>query len=302
MSVVFLGSSPFAVPVLDRLAAGRYRPGAVLTREDAPAGRGLRMGMTPVAARAVELGIPLFRVRRARDARDLAEGAEIGVSAAFGLWLPEEFLSLFRHGVVNVHPSLLPRHRGPCPVERAILRGDAESGVSFMLTDAGWDTGPLLGAFATPVGSREDSGALSARLAALAASEIEGVLEGYLAGAIVPSPQEGEATHAARFAEGESWIDWSCGAAEIDRLVRALSPRPGADTLFRGRRLKVLEALPCDREVPPGELARDGTGLLCGCAGGSLELLLLQPESRRSMTASEFMAGYRPAPGDVLGS
>jgi methionyl-tRNA formyltransferase len=302
VALVFLGSSLFAVPVLDRLAGGRYRPDAVLTREDAPAGRGLRMGMTPVAARAGELGIPLFRIRRAGDAPVMAGGGDLAVSAAFGLWLPESFLSLFRHGVVNVHPSLLPRHRGPCPVERAILQGDAESGVTFMLTDSGWDTGPLLGAFATPIGSREDSGALSARLATLAAAEIEGVLDGYLSGAIKPSPQAGEATHAAKFAAGESWIDWGGCVTDIDRLVRALAPRPGADTFFRGRRLKVLEALPRDRELPPGTLTKDGSGLLCGCAGGSLELILLQPESRRPMTATEFAAGYRPAPGEVLGS
>jgi methionyl-tRNA formyltransferase len=298
---VFLGTSEFAVPILETLAAGSYRPSLAITRIDAKAGRGMQQTETPVATAASRLGIPVLKVRRVREIEALPVGALFAVSASFGLWLTGAFLSRLPMGVVNVHPSLLPRHRGPCPVERAILEGDAETGVAFMLTDDGWDTGPLLRTIRTGILPGENAGDLSSRLSLLACRELAGVLGGYLAGALVPEEQSGTATQADKFTEPETWLDWNQPAEAVERRVRALAPVPGARTLFRGRMLKVLSASVSTEVLMPGVLDASGRQLLAGCPGGSLALEVVQPESRKSMSGAAFAAGYRPAPGDRLG-
>lgn len=298
---VFLGTAAFAVPILESLAASSYRPSLVVTRIDAKAGRGLRESVTPVAEAAEALGLPLVKTARPSGIEGIPEGCRFAVSAAFGLWLPESFIERFGMGVLNVHPSLLPRLRGPCPVERAILGGDDLTGISFMLTDSGWDTGPVIGTFPTPIHPDEDSGMLSARLAALAAREIGGVVDGYLGGRLGPVPQSGEATRADKLTDEEAMLDWSRPAGELLRTVRAFAPSPGARTVFRGRLLKVLSAVESNRSVPQGTLSHSEGLLLAGCGQGSVELLRLQPESRKAMEARAFIAGYRPSPGENLG-
>ncbi len=298
---VFLGTAAFAVPILESLAGSRHRPSLVVTRVDSKAGRGLRESVTPVAAAACALGLPVVKTAHPSSVAGIPEGCRFAVSAAFGLWLPAKFIALFPQGVLNVHPSLLPRHRGPCPVERAILEGDPETGVSFMLTDSGWDTGPVASVIRTPVGVDEDSGMLSSRLAEMAAREIGGIIDGYLGGLLEPVPQSGEATHADKLTDREALLDWSRPAGELLRTVRAFAPAPGARTSFRGRLLKVLAAAASDSTIPAGSLAvRDGR-LLAGCGEGSMELLRLQPESRKAMDGGAFLAGYRPLPGEPLG-
>lgn len=298
---VFLGTAAFAVPILESLAASGYRPSLVVTRIDAKAGRGLRESVTPVAEAAEALGLPLVKTGRPSGIAGIPEGCRFAVSAAFGLWLPGPFIERFGMGVLNVHPSLLPRLRGPCPVERAILGGDDQTGISFMLTDSGWDTGPVVSAFPTPIHPDEDSGMLSSRLAALAAREIGGVVDGYLAGRLGPVPQYGEATQADKLTDEEARLDWSRPAGELLRTVRAFAPSPGARTVFRGRLLKVLSAAESNLILPPGTLSHSDGRLLAGCGHGAIELLRLQPESRKAIEARAFIAGYRPSPGENLG-
>lgn len=297
----FLGSSRFAVPVLEALALSAYRPSIVVTRLDSRAGRGLRESGTPVASAATALGIPVIRTARVRDVGTLPPCASFAVSAAFGLWLPKEFLSGFPMGVVNVHPSLLPRHRGPCPVERAILEGDALTGVSFMLTDAGWDTGPVIASTPTPVEAEENAGQLSDRLASIAACVLPEVLEGYLSGRLRPVEQTGSPTKADKLEESESWLDWSSPADELSRRIRAFAPSPGARTRFRSGTLLVLSARISDRKLPEARMSLIDGALFAGCSEGSMELLEVRPESRRSMDGRSFFAGYRPLPDEALG-
>ncbi|HOF66047.1 MAG TPA: methionyl-tRNA formyltransferase [Candidatus Fermentibacter daniensis] len=298
---VFLGTAAFAVPILEALAASRHRPSLVVTRIDSKAGRGLRESMTPVAEAAGALGLPVVKTARPSGLDCIPEGCRLAVSAAFGLWLPESFIGRFVMGVLNVHPSLLPRLRGPCPIERAILGGDRRTGISFMLTDSGWDTGPVVSAFPTPIHPGEDSGMLSARLAGLAAREIGGVIDGYLSGRLEPVPQSGGATRAEKLTDEEARLDWSRPADELLRTIRAFAPSPGARTVFRGRLLKVLSAAESNLTIPPGTLSHSDGILLAGCGQGSIELLRLQPESRKAMEARAFIAGYRPSPGETLG-
>jgi len=297
---VFLGTARFAVPVLEALAGSAFRPSLVLTRLDSRSGRGLRETSSPVAAAASALGLRVARIASAGDPIELEGSPVLAVSAAFGLWLPAKFLAMFPGGVLNVHPSLLPRHRGPCPVERAILEGDRETGVSFMLTDSGWDTGPVIRSIVTPVSRSEDSGELSARLSGMAAREIQGVIAGYLDGSLRPVPQSGEATHAAKLTDQEAELDWSKPAESISRTVRAFAPSPGARTRFRGRLLKILSVRVSERPLVPGRLAVEGSLLSIGCLDSSVEILRLQPESRNAMDAAAFMAGYRPSSGESL--
>lgn len=298
---VFLGTARFAVPVLEALAGSPYRPALVLTRLDSRSGRGLKETGSPVASAASAMGLPVARIGSAGDPLELEGSPVLAVSAAFGLWLPAKFISMFPRGVLNVHPSLLPRHRGPCPVERSILEGDQETGVSFMLTDSGWDTGPVVRAIATRISEDEDAGQLSARLSELAAREIAGVIAGYLAGSLPPVPQTGEATHAAKLTDQEALLDWSRPVGELLRTIRAFAPAPGARTSFRGRQLKVLAAAASDIPVPRGTVSVSEGCLLAGCGDGSIELLRVQPESRKTMDGSAFLAGYRPSPGECLG-
>lgn len=301
VDTVFLGTARFAVPVLEALAGSAYRPSLVLTRLDSRSGRGLRESGTPVALAAAALGLPVVRIASAGDPPALPGCPVLAVSAAFGLWLPAKFVAMFPMGVLNVHPSLLPRHRGPCPVERAILGGDPETGVSFMLTDSGWDTGPVVRSIPTAISPTEDSGELSARLSELAARELAGVISGYLEGSLIPAAQSGEATHAAKLTEGEAVLDWSLPAAGISRTVRAFAPSPGASTRFRGRLLKILSVGVCDRPLAPGSLLCENGHLYAGCGDSSVEILRLQPESRKAMDGAAFLAGYRPLPGESLG-
>lgn len=260
----------------------------------------MRESASPVSLAAAALGAGVVKTDDLDDSAALLPPTRIAVTAAFGLRLPDSFLARFPCGVLNVHPSLLPRHRGPCPVERAVLEGDSETGISFMLTDEGWDTGPLLSQERTPILPGETAGELSGRLSVLAARLLPEVLRCYLRGGTVPMAQTGAPSYAAKITDRETWLDWSEPAVRCWRRVRALSPSPGARTRFRGRVLRIVSAS-CSMdapEVPQGRLAVAGGRLFAGCAGGVLELSRVQPESRRAMDAGAFIAGYRPGSGE----
>lgn len=307
--VVLLGTAEFALPTLEALRrSDRFDLLAVVSRPARRAGRGRRLRHPPVARKAQELDLPLLQPEKAGEPGFLRRleglGARVMVSAAYGLYMPRRLLESAPGGVVNVHPSMLPRHRGAAPIQRAIMEGDEETALCFMLTDSrGWDTGPVLRCYPWRIGPRETAGSLHDALANLAGERVEEVLEGYLAGRIRPVEQRGEPTYAAKVSAGERFLDWSRPACEVDKQVRALSPWPGARTRFREGNLKVLRSRPLGNgDGQPGAILglREGRPAV-SCGKGAVLLLEVQPQSRGRMSGEDFARGYSPQPGERLG-
>lgn len=245
--IVFMGTPEFAVPSLAALLHEGYDVVGVLTQPDRPAGRGQKMEESPVKQLARRHGLAIQQPHSLRDpaaqAALIALAPDVIVVAAYGLILPRAVLELPRFGCMNVHGSLLPRWRGAAPIPAAILAGDAETGISLMLMDAGVDTGPLLATASLPITPDDTTGTLTDKLARLGAELLVRVLPGWLAGEIVPRPQPEEgATYAPRIEKNAGEIAWSEPAALIERRVRAYQPWPGAFTSWRGTRLKILRA------------------------------------------------------------
>jgi methionyl-tRNA formyltransferase len=290
---VFLGTSDFAVGVLERLAATEHRPVLVVTRPDRPRGRGRRVAPPPVAEAAGRLGLELFQPRSVNDedARERIAGAEPDVVCicAFGALLKEPLLS--QHEMLNAHPSLLPRWRGAAPIERAIEAGDEETGVSIMRPTAEFDAGPICLQRVEPIRPDDDYGSLAERLAHLGGELLVEALE--TRRACREQPNEG-ATYAEKIDREERRLDPQRTADELERRVRALTPHVGAYVeLPSGERLGVRRAaLAPVAELEPGELAaRDGR-LLYGARSGALELLEVQPEGKRPMSAADWLRGH----------
>jgi methionyl-tRNA formyltransferase len=319
--MLFMGTPRFAAPSLRALAA--WAAGhdatlaAVITRPDKPAGRGQSVFPSPVKAAALELGIPVHQpgpLRRPEAGALLASLApDLIVVAAFGQILPPDVLALPAHGCLNVHASLLPRHRGASPIAAAILAGDTETGVTIMLMDAGLDTGPILATRATPIGPEETTGELTARLAELGAALLMETLPGWLTGTTAPQPQDASRATLTRLLRKEDGtLDWTRPADALARQVRAVTPWPSAFTAWEGRALKVLRAAPADLpagtpELAPGivALVPDGQGgqrILCGCGQGVLGLQVLQLEGKRAQAAAEFARGHARIAGARLGA
>jgi methionyl-tRNA formyltransferase len=291
---VYLGTSEFAVAVLERLAASEHRPVLVVTRPDRPRGRGRKVGPPPVAEAAGTLGIELFQPENVNDEDARTRIAEAGPEAvcicAFGALLKEPLLS--QHEMLNVHPSLLPRWRGAAPIERAIEAGDEETGVTIMRPTREFDAGPLCLQRAAPIRPDDDYGSLAGRLALLGGELLVETLD------TRPTCREqGEegVTYASKIEREERRLDPQRMADELERRVRALTPHVGVYVeLPSGERLGVRRAgLAPTAELDPGELAvRDGR-LLYGAGSGALELLEVQPEGRRPMQAADWLRGHR---------
>jgi methionyl-tRNA formyltransferase len=291
---VYLGTSEFAVAVLERLATTPHRPALVVTRPDRPRGRGRRLGPPPVAEAAARLGLELFQPQSVNDeeARNRIARAEPEVICvcAFGALLKEPLLS--QHEMLNVHPSLLPRWRGAAPIERAIEAGDEETGVTIMRPTAEFDAGPVCLQRAEPIRPDDDYGSLAARLAALGVELLVEVLD--TRPQCGEQPEEG-VTYAPKIEREERRLDPRRMADDLERRVRALTPHVGTYVeLPTGGRLGVRRAgLAPTGEVEPGELAaRDGR-LLYGAASGALELIEVQPEGKRPMHAADWLRGHR---------
>ena len=293
MRTVFLGTSDFAVRVLERLAATVHRPVLVVTRPDRPRGRGRRVAPPPVAEAAGRLGLELFQPKSVNDedarARIAEAEPEVVCICAFGALLKEPLLS--QHEMLNVHPSLLPRWRGAAPIERAIEAGDEETGVSIMRPTAEFDAGPICLQRVEPIRPDDDYGSLAERLAPLGGELLVEALE--TRRACREQPDEG-ATYAEKIDREERRLDPQRTADELERRVRALTPHVGAYVeLPSGERLGVRRAaLAPVAELEPGELAaRDGR-LLYGARSGALELLEVQPEGKRPMSAADWLRGH----------
>jgi methionyl-tRNA formyltransferase len=294
-SIVFAGTPAFAVPALDALYAAGHRVRAVYSQPDRPAGRGRVITAGPVKQRAMSLRIPLEQpaTLRSEEALVRLRGYEpdLMVVVAYGLILPPAVLEIPRLGCLNIHASLLPRWRGAAPIARAIEAGDLETGITIMQMDAGLDTGPMLLVRRTPIGARETAASLHDRLAALGATAVVEAIADWRDGRIAPRPQPAEgASYAAKIERHEATIDWSRSAQELDRQVRALNPRPVAETTWSGRQLRIWEAQPVPRtlDAAPGQVLETGTGLTIACGQGALQIERLQLPGRRAMSAAEF--------------
>ena len=309
LDLVFAGSSDFAVPSLQRLAADGHRLRAVLTQPDRPAGRKRRLTPTPVRVAAESLGIPVRTPETLRDQAvqealdDLSPDALVVVD--YGLILPEAVLRIPRLGCINGHASLLPRWRGAAPIEHAILAGDQTTGITVMAMERGLDTGPVYATRVVDLRGDETAGALRGRLAKDCAEVLSDALPGIASGRLSarPQPEEG-VVYAAKLTTADARLDWNETAATLARRVRAFNPRPGAHTVLAGERVKVLEAaaIPADvGDAAPGLVVRTGPeGIDVATAEGILRILRLQLPGRRAVAARDFINANDPV-GQTLG-
>jgi methionyl-tRNA formyltransferase len=302
LRIVFMGSPSFVIPILsstERVASeldGEIV--AVYTTPDRPAGRGRKLLASPIKDYARVRGISVLSPARLTNedekARFMELRADLVVLAAYGLLLPAPFLFTPKHGAVNVHPSLLPRHRGASPVAGAILAGDLTTGVTIMKMDEGLDTGDVLAMEELPLSGRERAPALTASLFALGARMMNQALPAYLAGAILPQPQAAEgATAIKRFIKEDGQLDWTMPAMDIERRIRALDPWPGTATTYEGARLEVLSATVLGLSgMAPGTVVVQGREVAVATGEGLLVLHQLKPAGRKPMAAADFLRGH----------
>lgn len=309
MKLVFAGTPEVAVPALDALiASDRHEVAAVVTRPDAPAGRGRGLVASPVADRAEEAGIEVLKPAKPRDEAFLARLREIAPDCcpvvAYGALLPKVALDVPAHGWVNLHFSLLPAWRGAAPVQHAIMAGDEITGASTFLIEEGLDSGPLYGTVTEMVRPTDTSGDLLTRLAFAGAGLLSATMDGIEDGSLKALPQPADGiTVAPKITVENAHVDWSAPALRVDRVVRGCTPAPGAWTVFRDERLKLIQAVPVpDRtDLAPGELAVGKKNLYVGTGSYAVELLWVQAQGKKPMAAADWARGVRIAPGERLG-
>ncbi|WHZ35908.1 methionyl-tRNA formyltransferase [Sagittula sp. MA-2] len=303
MRLVFMGTPEFSVPVLDALVEAGHEVVCVYCQPPRPAGRGKKDRPTPVHARAAELGLPVRHPvsLKSAEAQEAFAGlrAEVAVVVAYGLILPQAVLDAPEHGCLNIHASLLPRWRGAAPIHRAIMAGDAETGVCIMQMEAGLDTGPVLLRKATPIAPGETTGQLHDRLSLIGSALIVEALERLPDLVPVPQPEEG-VTYASKIDKAEAAIDWSGDAATIVRQINGLSPFPGAWTTLNGDRVKLLAALPAAGEGPAGTTLDDRFTVACGT--GALRVTEAQRAGRSAQDAETFLNGLPLPKGTAFGT
>jgi methionyl-tRNA formyltransferase len=305
LDLVFMGTPAFAVTILERLISAGHRLLAVYTQPPRPAGRGHRLQPSPVQLLAERHGIVVHCPAGLRDretqAGFAALAAEAAVVAAYGLILPQVMLTAPRLGILNVHASLLPRWRGAAPIQRALLAGDHDTGITIMQMEKGLDTGPILMQQPLSIGLAATTAGLTEELAQLGGRLIVAAIDGLSGGALVPRPQPHEGvTYAPKISREEGLLDWRRPAAELERRVRALDPWPGAYFEHDGAPIRVLAAaaLADAPGEPPGTVLDDRLAIACG--SGVLRLLRLQRPGRAPLDASEFLRGYPIPPGKIL--
>jgi methionyl-tRNA formyltransferase len=306
--IVFMGSPAFAVPAL-RWLASEYQVVGVVTQPDRPAGRGRQLVSPPVKTVALELGLPFVQPFRMREPSALDQlrqwQPDLIVVAAFGQILRPQVLQLPARGCVNLHASLLPRHRGAAPIPAAILAGDSQTGITMMRMDEGIDTGPILAQVMVDVAEHETGLTLTAKLAELAGATAKQYLPAYLRGDLPerPQPEEG-ATYAPLLRKEDGHLDFALPAQSLERRVRALSPWPGTFALWQNKALKILEARPLDHvdsiRRAPGIVFRHERGVAAACAQGALLLLQVQPPGKKAMTGEAFVRGSPHVLGSML--
>ncbi|WP_108815716.1 methionyl-tRNA formyltransferase [Loktanella sp. Alg231-35] len=291
MRIVFMGTPDFSVPVLDALVDAGHEVVAVYSQPPRPAGRGKKERPSPVQARAEALGLtvrhPVSLKGSEAQAEFAALNADVAVVVAYGLILPQAILDAPQAGCLNIHASLLPRWRGAAPIHRAIMAGDTETGVCIMQMEAGLDTGPVLLRKVTAIGAEETTGALHDRLATIGANAIVKVLD--TLPDLSPQPQaEDRVTYAAKIDKAEARVNWSQPAEDVDRLIRGLSPFPGAWCDVNGERIKLLGSRLVDGHGAPGSVL-DGFTIACGT--GAIEVTVAQRAGKKAMPAQNVLQG-----------
>ena len=316
MRLIFMGTPEFSVPYLERLVELGDQVVAVYTRPDRPSGRGRGLTPSPVKQAALAKGLPVYQpegLRRDESFHELAAlRPDLIFVVAYGILLPQRVLDLPSRGCLNVHPSLLPRHRGPSPIAGAILSGDTETGVTIMLIDAGMDSGPILSQESLAIQPDDTTASLSNKLRDLGVGLMEKTIPLWLKDELTPRPQDEPLATVSRLARKEDGeMDWNLPAEELWRRVRAYYPWPGAYTQWKGRGLKIIEAMSIhgDRRGDPGRVLgyadygdAPGQKVVVQTGNGLLELRTVQLEGGRAMAAQEFTRGHRDFLGSLLPS
>jgi methionyl-tRNA formyltransferase len=299
VKAIFMGTPEFAVPSLEALVLAGHHVTAVFTQPDRPKGRGQSNAASPVKIAAERLGLPVYQPERVRRPEVVEEirslEPEVMVVVGYGQIIPQTILDIPPHGIINVHASLLPKYRGAAPIQWAIARGETRTGVTTMRIDAGLDTGDMLLKAETAIGEDETAVELSVRLAAMGAALLQRTLAGV--STIKPEKQDdSQATLAPILKKEDGRIDWTRRAQEIANRVRGFQPWPGCYTLWRGKRLAIWRA----RAVAGSGCVGEIRGSRVGCGEGALELIEVQPEGKKRMTAEAFLNGHQVKDGEVL--
>jgi methionyl-tRNA formyltransferase len=307
--IVFGGTPDVAIPSLDALADSRHELVAVVTRPDAPSGRGKKLTASPVAQRAAELGIEVLKPQRPRDEEFVTRLTELAPDCcpvvAYGALLPQRVLEIPRHGWVNLHFSLLPAWRGAAPVQRAILAGDQITGATTFRIVLELDAGPILATVSEPIRPDDTAGDLLHRLSLSGARLLVETLDGIEDGTLTAAPQpetDAQVSYASKINVENARIDWTQSADVLDRLIRACAPAPGAWTTFRGERFKINSARICDAVLAPGVLQISKRGVRVGTATQALELDEIQAQGKKPMPAADWARGITFGPEPRLGA
>jgi methionyl-tRNA formyltransferase len=312
LRIIFMGTAELSCASLEKLAQDKnFCVLAVVTQPDKPKGRDLKLTPSPVKVLAQKLNLPVLQPLKARDEPFIAElralAPDLIVVIAYGQILPPAILDLPRHGCLNVHTSLLPKYRGAAPIQWAIANGDPETGVTVMKMDAGLDTGPIVSLRRTAILPSDDSQILHDRLAQLGADLLVETIPDYVAGKIPPQPQPAEgSTYAAKIKKEDGHIDWTQPAEKIWNRLRAFTPWPGAFTFLKSEPkphlLKIWKTEVVEKNGRPGEiLSADKSGIVVACGEKTLQILELQREGGKRLTAEQFLAGFPLKPGLKLG-
>lgn len=308
LNLVFCGTPQFAVPTLEKLVSAGFSIPLVVTQPDRPRGRKLELTPSPVKSRALDLRLPVAQPETIKNNQEFRTQLtktrpDAIIVVAYGRIIPQWMIDLPRLGNINLHASLLPKYRGAAPIQWAIANGESVTGVTTMLINAGLDTGDILLQEQVPILPDDTSESLAPRLAGIGAELMVDTLRSLAAGSLLPRPQDSlQATLAPILRKEDGRIDFHRSAQEILNRQRGFQPWPGAFTSFRGKSLNVWAAQPASYSVPQGTFSLQGDCLLVGCGNNtSLELLELQPEGKKRMSARDFIHGYHPASGENLG-
>ncbi|MGM0416346.1 MAG: methionyl-tRNA formyltransferase [Thermodesulfobacteriota bacterium] len=307
MRVVFMGTPQFAIPTFEGLIESGVKIVGVFTQPDRPKGRGRKLEASPVKQLALEHGLPVFQPQRLRDkeavkqVRDLKP--ELIVVIAYGQILPQEVLDIPKYGCINVHASLLPRHRGAAPINKALIEGDPTTGVTTMQMDAGLDTGDMLVKKSISIFPNENAGELHDRLAHLGREAMEETLARLCAGTLSAQRQDdSRSSYAPMLKKEDGLIDWTRPATSIHNQVRGLYPWPGAFTYLGGEVLKVADTRIVDSSGTPGEILKaEDSGVVVACGKGALQVRKLQLPGKKMLPAADFLRGVKLQSGQVLG-
>lgn len=305
-----MGTPDFAVPPFLALHNSQHEVVLVVTQPDRPKGRGRKLAQSPVKTTAVQLGYPVYQPSafKSADAVDrlIQAEADLLVVVAYGVILPQNVLDITAMGAINIHASILPRHRGAAPIQWAILKGDQETGVTSMQLDAGMDTGNMLLMTKTPITPDDTAGSLHDRLSQMGAELLPKTISGLINQEITPIAQDNDkATYAPMLTKQSGEIDWQLSSAKLNRFIRAMDPWPGAYTFCEGKRIKVFQARPVPFHVnkPPGTVLQGfAHELLVATGDGALSIIELQEESGKRLAVKDYLCGCCMTPGSRLGS